>query len=214
MHNLNPNLEKYILNHTDPEGEVLEELNRYTHANILNPNMLAGHLQGKILEMISRMISPSNILEIGTYTGYSAICLAKGLRKGGKLTTIDCNDELSDISRNYFIKAGADHLIESYQGDALDIIPGLKEQFDLVFIDGEKEEYLSYYKVVFDKVKRGGYILADNALWGGKITGTAARMDKSTSGIADFNNYVHQDTRVQNLILPVRDGLMILRKKE
>jgi caffeoyl-CoA O-methyltransferase len=214
MLNLDPKLEQYILDHTDPEGDVLEELNRYTHVNILNPNMLSGHLQGKILEMISRMIHPGRILEIGTYTGYSTICLAKGLQEGGELITIDLNDELSEISTTYFKKAGMENRIRLLTGDALTLIPEIPGPFDLVYIDGEKIEYLAYYRTVFEKVKPGGYLLADNVLWGGKIVVPESEMDESTKGILAFNEMVTNDSRVMNVMLPVRDGLMIIRKKE
>ncbi len=213
MLNLEPNLEQYILNHTDPEGDLLEELNRYTHVNILNPNMLAGHLQGKILEMISRMIQPQRILEIGTYTGYSAICLAKGLQAGGELITIDLNDELSDISTAYIKKAGMGDRIRLLTGDALSLIPGIQGSFDLVYIDGEKSEYIAYYRAVFDKVRPGGYILADNVLWGAKILDPESGMDESTKGILAFNEEVTKDPGVMNVLLPVRDGLMIIWKR-
>jgi len=214
MLNLDPNLEQYILDHTDPEGNVLEDLNRYTHVNILNPNMLSGHLQGKILEIISRMVRPARILEIGTYTGYSAICLAKGLQEGGELITIDLNDELSEINNSYFQKAGLENRIKLLNGDALTLIPDLPGPFDLVYIDGEKTEYVAYYRVVFDKVRPGGYLLADNVLWGGKILDPESEMDEGTKDILAFNELVTKDPRVINVLLPVRDGLMIMQKKE
>ena len=214
MLQLDPTLEKYILDHTDPEGEVLEELNRYTHVNILNPNMLSGHLLGKMLEMISRMVTPKRILEIGTYTGYSAICLAKGLQKDGELLTIDLNDELSEISKEYIEKAGLQDQVKLIQGNALERIPELPGMFDLVFIDGEKNEYSAYYNLVFDKVAPGGYFLADNVLWGGKILDPELELDESTKGILAFNELVNNDPRVINVLLPVRDGLMIIQKKE
>jgi caffeoyl-CoA O-methyltransferase len=213
MLKLDPNLEQYILDHTDPEGDVLEELNRYTHVNILNPNMLAGHLQGKILEMISRMVNPARILEIGTYTGYSSICLAKGLQEGGELITIDRNDEISEVSLSYFKKAGVKDRIRQLNGDALALIPGIPGPFDLVYIDGEKEEYTAYYRAIFDKVRPGGYILADNVLWDGKILDQEPEMDESTRGILAFNEVVTKDTRIMNVLLPVRDGLMMIWKR-
>lgn len=213
MLNINPPLEKYILEHTDPEGEVLKKLNRYTNTNVLNPNMISGHLQGKVLEMISRMIKPERILEIGTYTGYSAICLAKGLQKGGELITIDLNDELSDTSEEYIKKAGVEDLIQLLKGDALELVPEIPGLFDLVFIDGEKTEYTAYYQTVIDKVRPGGYILADNVLWGGKILDRESKLDESTKGILAFNELVTNDPRVINVLLPVRDGLMIIQKK-
>ena len=202
----------YILNHTTPEDKVLQELDRETHVKVLNPGMISGPLQGKILEMISRMIRPETILEIGTFTGYSAICLAKGLKKGGKVHTIDRNDELVEFSKKYFRKAGLENTIIQYTGEAKDIIPLLDFAFDLVYIDVDKEEYLDIYNLLFDKVIYGGYILADNVLWGGKVTGICKPGDKDTRGIIRFNNFIKDDERVENAILPVRDGLMIIRK--
>jgi caffeoyl-CoA O-methyltransferase len=162
---MNDNLEKYLLDHSSPEDPVLEDLYRQTHVRFVNPNMVSGHLQGRLLEMISKMIQPENILEIGTFTGYSAICLAKGLRPGGKLITIELNDELTAFARSYFEKAGLSSSIEQRTGNALDIIPQLDILFDLVFIDADKREYIDYYRVLLDKVKPGGFILADNVLW-------------------------------------------------
>lgn len=205
-------LNEYIVRYSTKEDKILEELNRETNLKILYPRMLSGHLQGKILEMISKMISPVNILEIGTYTGYSAICLAKGLNKSGKVHTIERNDELKDFSEKYFKKAGFDEKIVLYTGDAKKIIPGINSLFELVFIDADKHEYLNIYKLVFDKVSVGGYILADNVLWGGKVIKKQKSQDKETRGIVEFNDYVQNDSRVENVILPVRDGLMIIRK--
>jgi len=176
--------------------------------------MLSGHLQGKILEMISRMVNPVRILEIGTYTGYSCLCLAMGLQDGGELITIDRNDELYEVSLTYFKKAGIEDRIRLLTGDALALIPGIPGPFDLVYIDGEKTEYVAYYQVVFDKVRPGGYLLADNVLWGGKILDPESEMDESTKGILAFNEMVTNDPRVMNVLLPVRDGLMIMQKKE
>ncbi len=205
-------LYEYILQHSAREDNILEELNRETNLRILHPRMLAGHLQGKILEMISKMICPDNILEIGTYTGYSAICLAKGLNKNGKLHTIERNDELTDFSKIYFKKAGFDKKIILHVGDAMEIIPGLDCIFDLVYIDADKNDYVDIYKLVFDKVRSGGYILADNVIWEGKVIERHKSADRETRGIIEFNTYIRNDTRVENVILPVRDGLMIIRK--
>ena len=202
----------YIHKYTTPEDKVLQELNRETHVNVLHPHMLAGHLQGKILEMLSRMICPYNILEIGTYTGYSAICLAKGLPEGGKVHTIERNDELRDISQKYFKKAGVENKIIQYTGNAKEIIPQLDFSFGLVYIDSDKDEYLHIYNQVFDKVPPGGYILADNVLWEGKVTEKHKSVDKETSSIIEFNNFIKNDKSVENVILPIRDGLMIIRK--
>jgi len=207
------NLSYYIESFSSAEDPVLEELNRRTHWETVNPQMMSGTLQGKFLEFISRMISPAYILEIGTFTGYSAICLARGLKDAGKLITIESNDELKDLILEYFSKAHVSENIDLIIGDALEIIPGLQEIFDLVFIDGEKTEYPRYYELVIDKVKAGGYILADNVLWDGKVVSKPEKMDTETKGIHTFNSMVQQDARVDNLILPVRDGIMIIRKK-
>ena len=163
---MNKKLEQFLLEHTTHEDTVLEDLYRQTHIRFVNPNMATGHLQGKFLELISMMIKPENILEIGTFTGYSAICLAKGLKPGGKLITIELNDELNAFSHSYFCRAGAEGKITQLTGRAQDIIPGLDLMFDLVFIDGDKREYIEYYRLIIDKVKPGGFILADNVLWG------------------------------------------------
>jgi caffeoyl-CoA O-methyltransferase len=202
----------YIHKYTTPEDKVLQELYRETHVKVLHPHMLAGHLQGKILEMLSRMICPDNILEIGTYTGYSAICLAKGLSKGGKVHTIERNDELKDISQKYFKKAGVENKIIQYTGDARELIPRFDFTFELVYIDSDKDEYLLIYNQVFDKVPPGGYILADNVLWEGKVTEKHKSGDTETRSIIEFNDFIKNDERVENVILPIRDGLMIIRK--
>jgi predicted O-methyltransferase YrrM len=209
---MNKKLEQYIEQYSTPEDPVLEDLYRQTHIRFLNPNMLSGHLQGKLLEFISFMIGPGNILEIGTFTGYSAICLSKGLKPGGKLITIEINDELTDFAQSYFIKAKADKKILQLTGRAQDIIPGLDLMFDLVFIDGDKREYVEYYKLIIEKVKPGGCIIADNVLWGGKVLENETS-DPQTKGIIDFNEMVRKETAIEKVILPVRDGLMMIRKK-
>jgi predicted O-methyltransferase YrrM len=206
-------LEKYILNHIEPEEEVLRELDRETHLNVLGSRMISGHLQGVALTMLSKMIQPERILEIGTFTGYSAICMARGLKPGGKLITIEIDDELEAIARKYFEKAGLQNQIEQRIGPALEIIPTLEGPFDLVFIDAHKPEYPDYYKLVFDKVETGGYIIADNTLWNGKVTGVPAIDDFQTQGIQAFNDLIKNDTRVEKVILPLRDGMTIIRKK-
>jgi caffeoyl-CoA O-methyltransferase len=209
---MNRALEQYLSEHTTPEDPVLEELYRETHIRFLNPNMSTGHLQGKFLELISMMICPENILEIGTYTGYSAICLAKGLKPGGKLITIELNDELTDFTHSYICKAGAESKISQLTGNALDIIPGLNLIFDLVFIDGDKREYIDYYRLIIDKVKPGGFILADNVLWGGKVIEHDIS-DQQARGIIEFNEMIGKETVIENVIIPLRDGLMLIRKK-
>jgi predicted O-methyltransferase YrrM len=206
-------IDKYILNHIDKEDEVLMELDRDTHLNVIGARMISGHLQGQVLTMLSKMIQPECILEIGTFTGYSAICLAKGLREGGKLITIEIDDELENIAKKYFVKAGLHHKIIQRIGPALEIIPTLNETFDLVFIDAHKPEYPAYYEAVFDYVKTGGIIIADNTLWSGKVIEIPAEDDYQTRGIIEFNNIIKNDKRVEKVILPLRDGMTIIRKK-
>src|SRR5512138_2169737 len=189
------NLEKYILAHTTPEDPLLEDLYRQTHIRFVNPNMVSGHLQGRLLQMISEMIQPSSILEVGTFTGYSAICLAKGLKPGGKLVTIEQNDEIAAFAGSYFQKAGLSGSIQQLTGNALEIIPGLDRQFDLVFLDGDKREYVAYYKAVISKVKPGGFIIADNVLWGGMVTDKNTR-DPQARGIIEFNEMISRETDV------------------
>ena len=208
---MNSKLEQYLLNHSSPEDPILEDLYRQTHVRFINPNMASGHLQGKFLEMISLMIKPAYILEIGTYTGYSAICLAKGLNPGGKLITIEVNDELASFSHSYFCKAGVESKIEQLTGNALEIIPDLDLQFDLVFIDGDKREYCDYYRLIIDKVKPGGFILADNVLWGGKALEKNST-DPQTLGIIEFNEMIRNNNTIEKLLLSLRDGIMIIRK--
>ena len=212
LRGMNKKLDQYLLDHTTPEDPVLEDLYRQTHIRFVNPNMATGHLQGKFLELISLMIKPEYILEIGTFTGYSAICLAKGLRSGGKLITIELNDELAAFSQSYFCRAGAEEKIIQLTGNALKIIPGLDLMFDLVFIDGDKREYIEYYKLIIDKVKPGGFILADNVLWGGKVLEKDSD-DQQSRGIIDFNSMISRETCIEDVIIPLRDGLMLIRKK-
>jgi len=205
--------DRYLREHTTPEDKVLEELNRKTHLYAVNPNMLSGHLQGRFLEMLSHMISPSQILEIGTYTGYSAICLARGLKSGGQLHTLEVNDELREMSSHYFTLAGVADRVTLHTGRAQDIIPTMPYTFDLVFIDGDKREYSEYYDLVFEKVRKGGFIIADNVLWGGKIESDEPSKDPQTRGVIGFNEKVRDDQRVEKVVLPIRDGILIVRKK-
>jgi len=204
-------LEKYILDHSVTEDPVLEDLYRQTHLRFVNPNMACGHLQGKFLEMISRMVNPSYILEIGTFTGYSAICLAKGLRSDGMLITVEANDELAGFSRSYFIKAGVASKIKSITGRFQDVAATIQEEFDLVYIDGDKREYIEYFMLIIDKVRPGGFIVADNVLWGGKVFEKGTK-DQQTKGIIDFNEMVRKQKNIENIILPLRDGIMLIRK--
>jgi caffeoyl-CoA O-methyltransferase len=209
---MNRRLEQYIKEHSSAEDPVLEGLFRQTHIKFINPNMSTGHLQGKLLEMISIMINPKYILEIGTYTGYSTICLARGLKPDGKLVTIEVNDELKEFSSVYFERAGVDTKISQLTGNALDIIPSLDMLFDLVFIDGDKREYCGYYMAAKDKVRPGGFILADNVLWGDKVLDKETK-DPQTQGIIDFNIMLMYDNEIEHLIVPVRDGITFIRKK-
>lgn len=213
MMHADKNLERYILSYTDDEDDVLKELNRETNLHILNPRMLSGHLQGKTLEMFSRMIQPGRILEIGTFTGYSAICLAKGLKKGGRLHTIEIDDELEPIARKYFGKAGLADVIIQHIGNAAEIIPTLDDTFDLVFLDANKQEYGRYFDLIYDKVRPGGFIIADNVLWNGKVVNEPLPKDEQTIGIMQFNEKIKNDSRVSQVILPLRDGVMLIRKK-
>ncbi|MCE5345379.1 MAG: O-methyltransferase [Bacteroidales bacterium] len=210
---MNKKLEQFLREHTTAEDPVLEDLYRQTHLRFVNPNMSTGHLQGKFLEFISMMIGPENILEIGTFTGYSAICLSKGLKPGGKLITIDVNDELASFAGSYFCRAGVEKKIVQITGKAQDIIPDLDTMFDLVFIDADKREYVEYYRLVIGKVKPGGFILADNVLWGEKIL-EKETTDPQTRGIIDFNELIKNETIIDKVILPLRDGLILIRKKE
>lgn len=209
MCNTNDKIEDYIRSCSSAEDPVLAELYRETHCKVLYPRMLSGHLQGKLLEFLSRMIRPRSILEIGTYTGYSALCLAKGLQPGGKLHTIEINDELQPVIEKYIRKAGLSETVILHTGDAREIIPSLKEEFDLVFIDGDKEQYPDYYRAVSGKVRNEGYIIADNVLWNGKVIAPSG--DRETAGIVAFNELVRNDGRMDKLILPFRDGLTLIR---
>ena len=204
-------LNGYVLAHTSAEDELLHELARATHLHAMQPRMLSGHLQGKLLEMLSRMIAPKTALEIGAFTGYSAICLAKGVVDGGMLHTIEINDELVELAQSFINRSGVAEKISVHRGNALDIIPVLPDGFDLVFIDGDKREYLEYYFAVKSKLRKGGYIIADNVLWDGKILGETKNSDRYTAGIMRFNDYVASDPEVETVLLPVRDGIMICR---
>ena len=206
-------LQQYVEFHTEAEPLLLKKINLDTNKEVLRPRMLSGHFQGRVLSLLSHMIRPKSILEIGTYTGYSAIALAEGMEKDGSIVTIDKNDELEDRVRGYFEGAGLSENINYIVGDALNILPDLKGPFDLVFIDADKENYKKYYDLVFDKLQTGGYVLIDNVLWSGKVLDYKKdNLDIDTQAIIEFNDYVHKDNRVQNVLFPIRDGLMILRK--
>jgi predicted O-methyltransferase YrrM len=203
-------IEDYARAHTSAESDLLKKIYRDTHADLLMPRMVSGHLQGRFLSMVSRMIKPAVILEIGTYTGYSAICLAEGLQPNGRLITIDKNEELEVRVRSYFKEAKLANVVDYQVGDAVELIPTLTGFFDLVFIDADKENYSRYYDLVFDKVRVGGFILADNVLWSGKVVGE--KMDKDTKAITSFNEKAMADDRVLCMLLPLRDGMMLLQK--
>jgi len=205
-------IELYCESHTSSESDLLHRLNRETHLKILRPRMLSGHLQGKFLSMISKMIKPVNILEIGTFTGYSALCLAEGLPPNGALHTIEIDEELEEIITKYFNLSIHKEKLHLHIGSALEIIPILNKVWDLVFIDAEKTEYLQYYETVLPYVKKGGFILVDNVLWNGKVTEPIAENDAETKAIVTFNDFVQNDPRVENLFLPLRDGLLFIEK--
>lgn len=212
MEFLEPNLAKYIEQHTDKEPELLQKLNRETQLKVLMPRMISGHFQGRVLSMLMKMIRPSSILEIGTYTGYSALCMAEGLTENGTLTTIDINVELEDLVRKYFNESEYASKLNYLLGDAKNIIPTLNDKYDVVFIDADKENYAMYYDLIFDKLNIGGYIIADNVLWSGKVVAENIKIDKDTKALLDFNDKVQADPRVENVLFPIRDGLLIARK--
>lgn len=207
-------LEEYIATHIDSEPEELRSLNRETHLFHLRPRMSSGHLQGRLLKMFVRMINPRNILELGTFTGYSALCLAEGLSGEGSLHTIEIDDELEEFIRCHLNGSSISSKVNLHIGDARDILKSLNEEtFDLVFIDANKREYLEYYNLVFDRVSDGGFIIADNTLWDGKVVDPGKRPDAQTAGILEFNNAIANDNRVEKVIIPIRDGLTIIYKK-
>jgi len=212
MEFISKELDEYCVGHTSTENEILNKLNRETHAKVLQPRMLSGHFQGRFLSMLSQMIRPKNILEIGTFTGYSALCLAEGLQENGKLLTIDVNEELEEFVRGFFNQSSLKNKIEFRIGNAIEIIPTLTQTFDLVFIDADKLNYHKYYDLVFDKVNQGGYIISDNVLWSGKVF-DPSKKDKDTVSIRAFNKKLHEDPRTENILLPIRDGLIVVRKR-
>ena len=207
------NINDYSENHTSLEDDLLVRINRETHAKVMNSRMLSGHLQGRVLAMFSQMMRPERILEIGTYTGYSALCLAEGLTENGKIITIDVNEELESFTRSFFKESKYAEKIDFRIGDAGEIIPTLTETFDIVFIDADKMNYQKYYDLVFDKVSVGGYIISDNVLWSGKVADIqeGKKIDKDTQNLLNFNKMCHEDPRTENILMPIRDGLMISR---
>ena len=209
---IDDNILNYSISKSEKESKLLNDLYRETYLKVLNPRMISGHYQGRILSLISKIISPKKILEIGTYTGYSAICLCEGMDKDGILHTIDNNKELVKIQNKYFKKANLTDKIVQHSGDAKNIIPTIEEEFDIVFIDADKESYPEYYDLIINKVRTGGIIIADNILWSGKILEKVEKDDQATKSIIEFNNKIIEDDRVKNIILPIRDGLNIVRK--
>ena len=209
---VNNKIEDYIRKNSSKEPEILKDLNKETYLKVLNPRMLSGHIQGRFLSIITKLIKPKKILEIGTYTGYSAICMAEGLIENGIIHTIDINEELVSIQNKYFAKSKCNNSIIQHVGDARSIIKSINEKFDLVFLDADKENYIEYYDLVIEKVKKGGLIIADNVLWTGKVVEPEKDDDQLTQYLIDFNKMINEDDRVENIILPLRDGLNVILK--
>ena len=212
MHFISEELENYVALHSENEPEILQRLNKETHQKILQPRMLSGHFQGRVLSMLSKIINPKHILELGTYTGYATLCLAEGLQTDGTIDTIDINEELEEIQEKYVNSSDYKGRIFQHIGDAIEIIPTLNKKFDLVFIDADKINYINYYEQVLPKVRTGGIIILDNILWSGKVVYTQPKLDKETATLIQLNDLIQNDPRVENLLLPIRDGLMICRK--
>lgn len=213
MHFLPEDIDQYTVKHSSAEPELLQKLNRETHQKILQPRMLSGHYQGRVLSMITKLINPKNILELGTYTGYSALCMAEGMQADGVLHTIDKNEELFDFQRKYFDKSSWAKQIIQHLGEAKQIIPRLDLNFDLVFLDADKSNYLTYFELIVPKLNSGGIILTDNVLWSGKVTKALNPNDEDTRVLLAYNKKVNEDPRVESVMLPIRDGLTITRKK-
>ncbi len=213
MNFLPKNIDNYVLAHSQSEPKVLQELTKETWQKVLNPRMLSGALQGRILSMISKLIQPKNVLEIGTYTGYSAICIAEGISNNSTIDTIDKNEELQEIQNKYFLKSGCQHKITQHIGNAMEIIPLIDKKFDLVFIDADKSNYSNYFHLVIDKMNSGGVILSDNVLWSGKVVETLDPKDKDTKELLAYNRLLNSDKRIETILLPIRDGLTISRVK-
>ncbi len=213
MEFISQEIDDYVCYHSDDESDILKSLNRETHVKVINPRMLSGHYQGRVLSMFSKMIQPKRILELGTYTGYSALCLAEGLAEDGLVITVDVNPELEEMVDRYIQQSPFKGKIQQIIGDGMDVVPKLEEQFDIVFIDADKRNYAAYYDLVFDKVRNGGYIISDNVLWSGKVTQDYEKSDLDTKILKDYNLKIQNDDRVENILLPIRDGLMVARKK-
>ncbi|MBL4710170.1 MAG: O-methyltransferase [Flavobacteriales bacterium] len=206
-------IDEYVVKHTSKEPKLLYQLNRETYMKVLQPRMLSGHLQGRVLSMLSKMIRPKRVLEIGTYTGYSAICLAEGLVENGQLHTIDKNEEQEGFVQGFIDKADFSDKIFQHIGNALEIIPKLKEDWDIVFIDADKENYINYYNLVIPSLKSGAYVIADNVLWSGKVLDDYDNLDEETKVLVDYSKFIQEDERVENVLFPIRDGLNIARVK-
>lgn len=213
MHFLPDEIDEYAVNHSQPEPELLETLNTETWQTVLNPRMLSGNFQGRLLAMISKLTNPKNILEIGTYTGYSALCMCEGMQSDGSLHTIDRNEELYDLQRKYFDLSNYGTQIHQHVGNAMDIIPNIDEKFDLVFIDADKANYSNYFDLIIEKMNPGGVILSDNVLWSGKVVQEIDPKDIDTNALVIYNKKVNEDPRVETVLLPIRDGLTITRVK-
>lgn len=211
MHFLPEKIENYATQHSENEPELLQELSRRTHLNVLQPRMLSGHFQGRVLSLLSKIVQPKTILEIGTYTGYATLCLAEGLRKDGILHTIDIKEELQDLQREFFDRSGKGNQIIQHLGQAIDIIPKLETTFDLVFIDADKQNYANYFDLVINKMNSGGIILSDNVLWSGKVVEEVKPNDKQTKALLAYNQKLKEDSRVETVLLPIRDGLTVSR---
>ncbi len=212
MHFLPEAIDNYTVEHTQKEPEILAQLTRETFQKILQPRMLSGHYQGRLLSIISKMVSPSTILELGTYTGYSAICLAEGLKQGGIIQTLDVNEELRSIQNKYFELSGYRNNIQQHLGDALDVIPTLDGKFDLIFMDADKPNYPAYFDLIIDKLNPGGILLTDNVLWSGKVVEKVKEDDESTIALLEYNKLVATDERLETIMLPIRDGLSLSRR--
>lgn len=213
MHFLPEDIDEYIVEHSQKEPELLSKLNRETNQKVMQPRMLSGHYQGRVLSLLSKIKMPKSILEIGTYTGYSALCLAEGLTDGGMLHTIDVNEELYDFQKKYFERSEYAGQIKQYLGDATEIIPGIDSNFDLVFIDADKPNYPRYFELIIEKMNPGGVILSDNVLWSGKVVEKVKEDDESTQALLKYNKMIAEDPRVETVILPIRDGLTLTRVK-
>ena len=213
MHFLSEELENYAAQHTEDEPLLLQELNKRTHLNVLQPRMISGHFQGRFLSLLSKMVQPRTILEIGTYTGYATLCLAEGLHPEGVLHTIDIKEELTDLQREFFDRSGYGSQIVQHLGKAADIIPSLNTTFDLVFIDADKQNYAHYFDLVIEKMNRGGIILSDNVLWSGKVVEEVKHNDKHTQALMAYNQKLKNDPRVETVLLPIRDGITLSRVK-